>query len=116
MLDPSDACMSLFLPTYTLGQVRMGSDARIILDGIDAVFPATVSFISSEAQFTPKYVETESERTKLMYRVKLRLPADLALAYKDLLKGGLTGDGYVRLTNAVPWPPSLNERLPQRGN
>ena len=114
MLDPSDAYMSLFLPTYTLGQVRMGNDARIILDGIDAVFPAKVSFVASEAQFTPKYVETKDERTKMMYRVKLRLPADIALKHKDLLKGGLTGNGYVRLTNDVPWPPSLNEHLPER--
>lgn len=112
ILDPSDAYMSLFLPTYTMGQVRIGSDARIILDGIDAVFPAKVSFIASEAQFTPKYVETADERTKMMYRVKLQLSADLALKYKDLIKGGLTGNGYVRLTNEAPWPLHLNEHLP----
>ncbi len=117
MLDPSDAYMSLFLPTYTLGQVRIGSDARVMLDGINAVFPAKVSFIASEAQFTPKYVETKAERTKMMYRVKLQLSADLAVKYKYLLKGGLTGNGYVRLTNEVPWPPYLNEHLPEeRGN
>ena len=73
-----------------------------------------MSFVASEAQFTPKYVETKDERTKMMYRVKLRLPADIALAYKDLLKGGLTGNGYVRLKNEVPWPPYLEEKLPER--
>ena len=116
MLDPADAYMSLFLPTTTLGQVRIGSDARVMLDGIKAVFPAKVSFIASEAQFTPKYVETQDERTKMMYRLKLQLPADLAVKYKDLLKGGLTGNGYVQLTNEVPWPPHLSERLPERGH
>ena len=116
MLDPSDAYMSLFLPITTLGQVRIGSEARVMLDGIDAVFPAKVSFISSEAQFTPKYVETKDERTKMMYRVKLQLSPDLAVQYKDLLKGGLTGNGYVLLTNQVAWPPHLREHLPERGN
>ena len=44
MLDPSDAYMSLFLPTYTLGQVHIGSEARVILDGIDAVFSGKSEF------------------------------------------------------------------------
>ena len=51
-----------------------------------------------------------------MYRVKLQLSADLAVEYKDLLKGGLTGNGYVQLINEVPWPPYLSEHLPERGN
>lgn len=116
MLDPTDVYMSLFLPTNTMGQVRIGSEARVVLDGVNAVFPAKVSFVASEAQFTPKYVETRDERTKMMYRVKLQLPVDIALQYKELLKGGLTGNGYVRLTDSVPWPPSLQTHLPQQGN
>jgi HlyD family secretion protein len=39
------------------------------------VVPAEVTFVAGEAQFTPRYVETASERAKLMFRVKLKLPA-----------------------------------------
>ena len=52
----------------------MGDEARIKLDGVDAVFPAKISFIATEAQFTPKNVETANERAKLMFKVKLRIP------------------------------------------
>lgn len=112
LLDPEDVYMTVFLPTRTIGQLKLGSEARIVLDGVDAVFPAKVNFISSEAQFTPKYVQTEDERDKLMYRVKLVVPVDVAKQYQDLFKGGLTGDGYV-LLQAQQWPASLTVQLPK---
>ncbi len=112
LLDPEDVYMTVFLPTRTIGQLRLGSEARVVLDGIDAIFPAKVNFISSEAQFTPKYVETQDERDKLMYRVKLTIPVDVAEKYQDLLKGGLTGEGYV-LLKEQKWPESLSIKLPK---
>ena len=68
----------------------------------DAVFPATVSFVAAEAQFTPKTVETQNERQKLMYRVKLAIDARLLETYRNYVKAGLTGNGYVQvMPNAV---------------
>ena len=112
LLDPADVSMNVFLPNATVGGLRVGDEARLVLDGIDAVFPAQVSFIASEAQFTPKAVETADEREKLVFRVKLKVPAEVAQRYDRLLKGGMTGDGYVRRDGAQPWPLALEVKLP----
>ena len=112
LLDPADVSMNVFLPNVTVGGLRVGDEARLVLDGIDAVFPAQVSFIASEAQFTPKAVETADEREKLVFRVKLKVPADVAQRYDRLLKGGMTGDGYVRRDSTQAWPLALEVRLP----
>ena len=112
LLDPADVSMNVFLPNATVGGLRVGDEARLVLDGIDAVFPAQVSFIASEAQFTPKVVETADEREKLVFRVKLKVPADVAQRYDRLLKGGMTGDGYVRRDSSQAWPLALEVRLP----
>ena len=112
LLDPADVSMNVFLPNATVGRLRVGDEARLVLDGIDAVFPAQVSFIASEAQFTPKAVETADEREKLVFRVKLKVPAEVAQRYDRLLKGGMTGDGYVRRDSTQAWPLALEVRLP----
>ena len=112
LLDPADVSMNVFLPNATVGGLRVGDEARLVLDGIDAVFPAQVSFIASEAQFTPKAVETADEREKLMFRVKLKVPAEVAQRYDRLLKGGMTGDGYVRRDSTQAWPLALEVKLP----
>ncbi|WOS36604.1 hypothetical protein RP300_00133 [Oligella urethralis] len=112
LLDPSDTRMFIYLPTETIGKLSLGAEARIQLDGQDYVWPASISFISAQAQFTPKTVETAAERQKLMYRVELRIPSDIAVAHQDHLKSGLTGMGYVR-TEAEQWPAELEVKLPQ---
>ena len=112
LLDPADVSMNVFLPNATVGGLRVGDEARLVLDGIDAVFPAQVSFIASEAQFTPKAVETADEREKLVFRVKLKVPAEVAQRYDRLLKGGMTGDGYVRRDSSQAWPLALEVKLP----
>ena len=92
---------------------KVGDEARIKLDGLDAVFPAKISFIATEAQFTPKNVETANERAKLMFKVKLRIPKETALQYKGLLKGGMVGNGYVRTNGQQAWSADLAVKLPQ---
>ncbi len=77
------------------------------------VFPAAVSFVSPEAQFTPKQVETLTERSKLMFRVKLRVSPELAEPYLELAKAGIRGLAYVQLgPDPPPWPTDLEVRLP----
>ena len=113
LLNLNDASISLFLPAPTVNQIPLGSEARIKMDGLDAVFPAKVTYIASEAQFTPKFVETAEERTKLMFRVKLQIPADVAAKYQGYLKGGMTATGFVRTDSNLAWPADLQTRLPQ---
>ncbi|HTV68783.1 MAG TPA: efflux RND transporter periplasmic adaptor subunit [Rhizobiaceae bacterium] len=74
MLDASYVYMDIYLPTAEAGRIRIGSDARIVLDAYpDHVIPASVVFVASQAQFTPKTVETRDERDKLMFRIRVRI-------------------------------------------
>jgi HlyD family secretion protein len=117
LLDLSDVYMTVFLPTDYVGRIAYGDEARVVLDAIpNYIFPASVSFVSGEAQFTPKYVETEDERQKLMYRVKLRFAADLLDRYLDYVKAGLTGDAYLRILPTAEWPADLSPKLPETGS
>lgn len=113
VLDLSDVHMTVFLPTAEAGALAIGADARIVLDAAPGyVFPATVAFVASEAQFTPKTVETSDERQKLVYRVKLTADPKLLATYRDQIKAGLTGDAWVQLDAAAAWPQTLAVRLP----
>jgi len=114
LLNTSDVYMTVFLPTSIAGKLQVGDEARIVLDAAKQfVVPAQVSFVAAEAQFTPKYVETATEREKLMYRVKLKVPVDVATRYAAYVKAGLTGNGYVRVDPKAAWPAELTVKLPQ---
>jgi HlyD family secretion protein len=113
LLDLSDVYMTIFLPTVQVGRVFVGTEARIILDAApEFVIPAKVSFVSAEAQFTPREVETRSEREKLMFRVKVKIDPALLLAHMEKVKTGLPGEAYVLLGSAARWPARLAVNLP----
>ncbi len=58
-----------------LGRVKVGQKARVTTDTWPGkVYDGIVTFISTEAEFTPKNVQTEKERVKLVYRVKITIP------------------------------------------
>lgn len=112
LLDLSSVYMEIFLPASAAGVLQIGSDARIVLDvASDLPIPARVTFVSPQAQFTPKQVETLSEREKLMFRVKLQISTELVLKNIERVKTGLRGVGYVRADESIPWPPFLEGRL-----
>ncbi|MCK9532787.1 MAG: HlyD family efflux transporter periplasmic adaptor subunit [Hydrogenophaga sp.] len=114
MIDLSDVYMTFFLPTRAAGRIAIGSEARIVLDAAPQyVIPAQVSFLADVAQFTPKTVETESEREKLMFRVRAQLPQELLKKYIVHVKTGLPGMAYVRVDPAAPWPARLQQNLVQ---
>jgi HlyD family secretion protein len=113
MIDLSDVYMTFFLPTAAAGRVALGADARLVLDAAPQyVIPARVSFVASEAQFTPKTVETASEREKLMFRVKAQIPPDLLRKHIAHVKTGLPGVAYVRLDAGIEWPARLQVKMP----
>jgi HlyD family secretion protein len=114
MLDTSDVYMDIYLPTEKAGKVRFGADARIVLDAYPNVaIPAKVNFIAAQAQFTPKTVETQSERDKLMFRIRLQIDPERAQARADRVRSGLPGVGYVKTDPAVEWPAALQRLPPQ---
>jgi HlyD family secretion protein len=112
--DLSDVYMYVFLPTDTVGKVALNSEARIVLDAIPQ-YPirAFVSFISPNAQFTPKTVETAQERHNLTFRVKLQIPKDRLREFEPLVKAGVPGMGYVRLDQNLDWPAQLQWKDPR---
>jgi HlyD family secretion protein len=117
ILDLTDVFMTIFLPTGDVGRVALGSEARVVLDAApNYVFPARVSFVAGEAQFTPKTVETANEREKLMYRVKLAIDPKLLQTYRDYVKAGMTANAYVLIAPDAAWPDRLATRLPDVSN
>jgi len=114
LVDLGDMFMTIYLPTEKAGPVAIGSEARIVLDAAPQfVIPAKISFVSATAQFTPKTVETASEREKLMFRVRAQIDRELLLKHLKQVKTGLPGVVWLRSDPAREWPASLAVKLPE---
>lgn len=116
LVSLQDVHMEFFLPASEAPRVVIGDGARIVPDILpDVAVPAVVSFVSPQAQFTPKQVETLSERESLMFRVRVRIPPELVAARIDQIKTGIRGVAWVRLATAdgsLPdWPEGLTPPL-----
>lgn len=108
LLDMGYLYMDIYLPTASAGRVRVGQEARIVLDAYaDRAIRARVTFVSAQAQFTPKMVETQTERDKMMFRVRVRIDADQLGGVAAGAPSGLPGLGYVRFDGEVQWPVRL---------
>jgi HlyD family secretion protein len=111
LLDLSDVYMYVFLPEQVAGKISLGSEARIVLDAAPSLpIRATVSFVSPEAQFTPKTVETAEERYALSFRVKLQIDKERLKEFEPFVKAGIPGMGYVRFDEGAAWPASLEPK------
>lgn len=112
LADLTDVSMTFFLPEAVAGRLALGSEVRIVLDAAPRVYvPARVSFVASAAQFTPKTVETASERQKMMFRVRARIDRPLLERWRDQVKTGLPGVAYVITQPGVSWPQWLDQPL-----
>lgn len=108
LIDLGDVYMTFFLPTAQAGRVAIGADVRLMLDAIpQSVVPAKATYVADVAQFTPKTVETEEERLKLMFRVKAHIPPELLRQHIRQVKTGLPGMAYVQLDPNAEWPVRL---------
>jgi len=108
LVDLTDVYMTLFIPEKLVGWIEQGAECRIVLDSDkEHPIPANISYVSSIAQFTPKTVETEVEREKLMFRVRARIPAELLKQYIDYARTGMPGVAYVKLDPKAEWPEFL---------
>lgn len=82
--------LSLYLPEPRLHEVKLGQKAYVSIDGDPKRHEGIVTFVSPEAEFTPRNIQTQDERTKLVYRIKITLPNP-----RGLFKPGMPADGYL---------------------
>lgn len=115
LLQLSSLDMTVFLPAKVAGEVRIGDEARVKLDALPNVaIPAKVAYVAASAQFTPKYVETADERTKLVYKLKLALSPDSFPTLSGVVKPGMTGVAFIKTSANVSWPASLATQMSDR--
>jgi HlyD family secretion protein len=90
-LDP--LWLRVYIAESDLGRVKLGQTARVTTDTYPGRgYRGTVTFIAQDAEFTPKNVQTEQERVKLVYRVKITLPNP-----EHELKPGMPADAVIDL-------------------
>lgn len=108
LVNLEDIYMEIFLPSEQAANLKVGDEARLTLDHAPGrAVKGHISFVSPKAQFTPKQVETRSERDKLMFRVKIQVPEALVATYIDRIKTGVRGVAYVKTEEAAVWPDWL---------
>jgi HlyD family secretion protein len=89
LMDPDDRWVRIYVPGDVVGRVALGQSARISSDSHpDSTFAGRVTHVASEAEFTPRNVQTSQERVKLVYAVKVAIDGDPGLA----LKPGMPAD------------------------
>jgi len=112
LVNLEDVYMEIYLPSKQASAIKLGAEARFTVDHEPGrVAAGYVSFVSPEAQFTPKEVETRSEREKLMFRVKIQVPKELVARYIERIKTGVRGVGYVKVKDSAVWPAWLNKNV-----
>ncbi len=96
--DLVNAWVRAYVNETDLGRIKLGQSVCVITDTYpDKVYPGKLTFISSQAEFTPKNVQTTKERVKLVYRVKIEIAnADLEL------KPGMPADADIWLGEGAP--------------
>jgi HlyD family secretion protein len=112
MIDTSYLYMDVFLPTSDASRVPIGAEARIVLDATPSQpMPAHVSMVAAQNQFTPKIVETKTERDRLMFRVRVKVDAEWLRPRVAAFHSGIPGLAYVKLDQATAWPAALKDTL-----
>jgi HlyD family secretion protein len=87
--------LKAFITETDLGRVRLGQKVSVTTDSFPGkVYEGVITFLSSEAEFTPKNVQTTKERVKLVYRIKVSLPNP-----NHELKPGMPADAQIHLKN-----------------
>lgn len=94
LMDPNDRWVRIYIPEDAVGWVRIGQPARITSDAYrDRSYEGVVAHVASEAEFTPRNVQTPEERVKLVYAVRVRITGDPS----HVLKPGVPADVVVEV-------------------
>ncbi len=87
--------LTIYLNESDVGRVSLNQDAEVRIDGQPArTFAGIVAYVSPEAEFTPKNIQTKEERTKLVFAVKIEVKNP-----DGLLKPGLPADATIHLSS-----------------
>jgi HlyD family secretion protein len=102
IVDLDRLYLKVYVPEHQIGKIRLDLPARIHTDAYPTQpVDATVRYIASKAEFTPKEVQTPDERVKLIYPVKLYLKDNP----DHRLTPGLPADAIIRWKENVAWVP-----------
>lgn len=92
-LDP--VWLRAYIKETDLGRVKLGQSVRVTTDTYPGkAYRGTVTFIAQDAEFTPKNVQTDKERVKLVYRIKITLANP-----EQELKPGMPADAEIDITD-----------------
>ena len=93
VVNPSEKWMRVFIPATSLELIKLGDELPIRFDAFeDREFKGRVSYISEEAEFTPKNVQIKEERVKQVYEVRLDIVQDA-----EIVKAGMEGDAILKI-------------------
>ena len=99
LIDLSDIYVRVYIPEKDIGKIRLGNPARIYTDAFpDTFFKGEVAEVSQKAEFTPKDVHVEEERTKLVFGIKVKIENP-----QGYLKPGMSVDVKIKWEENVPW-------------
>jgi len=100
LVDLNQLYLKVYIPEPDIGKVALGQEARVYVDAYpDRAFPARVSKVAQQAEFTPKNVETKGERVKLVFAIELSLMENPG----GVLKPGMPADGVIRWQKNAEW-------------
>ena len=92
LADLEQVTLTIYVPEDQLGKVQIGQQVSVTVDAYpDRTFDGTVTFVASEAEFTPKNVQTREERVNMVFAVKVELPNP-----DQALKPGMPADAVLR--------------------
>ncbi len=93
LVDPTDLWLRAYVPETDIGRIKVGMAARITIDAYkDRTFTGKITEIASEAEFTPKNVQTKKERVNLVFRIKIAVDNP-----EGFLKPGMPADADILL-------------------
>ncbi len=101
LADIENVWLKAYIPETDLSRVKWGQEVTVTTDlRPQKVYKGKISFISSQAEFTPKQIQTEKERVTLVYRIKIDIPNP-----ERELKPGMPADGKILLKSSAPAKP-----------
>jgi len=101
LADIENVWLKAYIPETDLSRVKWGQEVMVTTDlRPQKVYKGKISFISSQAEFTPKQIQTEKERVTLVYRIKVEIPNP-----DRELKPGMPADGRILLTSSIASKP-----------
>ena len=92
-VDLNNIWVTAYINEDDLGRVKLNQKAYVVTDSYkNKKYDGWISFISSQTEFTPKYIQTTEERVKYVYRIKVRVDNSSL----DL-KPGMPADAYIKV-------------------